>query len=1293
SGLGNGDYVSSAAAPGLDTFYSYFVEVPPGTAQLTAQIFDADIGAGGGGAAFDLDLGAAGLNTGVTYTLLDPTGAVSSGPFFIGPGACGGCNNAWVQFPVVAAPLNGPWEIRVDMSSAVTAGDDLNGLGIRAHDGIAGVGGTELNVYAESYIGLATIGNPSSTTTQTYPYVTGGCEFDANDFDGDAPQAGSALTFNSRTGVFSQTVGISGPTVWQNSTVAGWTTDGAAVDYGAWDAPLTVTAVSGGLGANVVNLWLGDFSAADSPTGGLGPPPSAQPEPGSLRIYLPRDGGGAPDKVYAEQLVTHVSGPNPPQAGLVSRVRVSIRVVNPTPHPVTFGAPARVVTAEVPGAGAVYAGGPLLSQGVLTGQPAIAGTGTVTWDPGVVASGATALLGYLVDVTPPAPGSRVEVTGAPGSLGTAATFLDESARLAQARATYTLGPLCELAVTADLATHASISEVRGFVSSLGAGLAWRTTSEVATVGFDVYRHGDGGDVKKINGRAVPGLLVEPQGGTYRLLDVGAEPGAGGMYSIVELDRSGRSRIHGPFTVSFEDRIEDPGFATAPAVATPRISSATPSVATPGGDVRGLRPPARIGDRLKIKVVERGIHRISFEAVADRFGWSESRVRRAVSASALRLSHRGESVAWGVDTQGLLFFAEPPTGLYATQNIYWLESGEGVRWAFKPEAPAGSPASPEFFPSTLDFETDVFAATVFGPSPESDYWYWKSVFTGHPTFGVASFTFDAPNVHGGGVDLLGPVQIGVRLQSATTEGISDEHQARIRLNGEPLGTLRWSGVAEHVGVLEAPAEALLGTANVLEIEGDRPAGGGSIGFFIDGFSVQYPRRFALGAGGLEVSEAGGTVRVKTSAVGSHVVLDISDSRRPTLVPHTGPAVDGPGSTLSFAADAAVRYWIEAEPSWGTPALELAEPPALTAKTRPAEYVVISPRALLDDARRLVERPQVEDLDRQLVSLEGLYDQFSHGFPVPEAISAYLRAAAGQWGDAPRSVTLVGAGSYDYRDLLGFGTHLMPPRMVLTPDGLFASDQPYADLDGDGSPEVALGRIPARDMGELADYIAKLEAFEAAVGDAGAWLHRWLMVSDREDGAHFSAEGDAAFRRLPTGLERVRVSLDDSAPEVAQGTLFDRWQEGAAVAYYLGHGGLDRLADAGLLTSGSAPGLQNAPRLPVLVAATCSVNRFGLPNFQALGEQLVVDPDGGAIAAFSAVGLSQHQDARELGHGLATALAGPHPTVGEAVLRSSQDYLTKGGSRDLLRLYSLLGDPETPTVPPSEAPGAGPASGDS
>src|SRR5512135_3405870 len=82
--VASGDFVTSnnPAAPttGLDTFYRFFIEVPPGLARLRVQIFDADVGAGGAAEATaqrDRSRGA-GFNTTVTYTLLRPNGGTAA---------------------------------------------------------------------------------------------------------------------------------------------------------------------------------------------------------------------------------------------------------------------------------------------------------------------------------------------------------------------------------------------------------------------------------------------------------------------------------------------------------------------------------------------------------------------------------------------------------------------------------------------------------------------------------------------------------------------------------------------------------------------------------------------------------------------------------------------------------------------------------------------------------------------------------------------------------------------------------------------------------------------------------------------------------------------------------------------------------------------------------------------------------------------------------------------------------------------------------------------------------------
>lgn len=163
SNFGHGDFVSNASG-GPNTYQSYFIEVPPATGNLTVDVFDADVGLSGGGDVNDRPIGGA-WDTGASYSLRDPSGAtvVTRNLGSQTCGAFGACDNLWSNLYTTANPAAGHWELRVDMSSGVTNGDDVNGYGLRAHDGNTGSGGTELNVYAPTYALISAFAGASRT--------------------------------------------------------------------------------------------------------------------------------------------------------------------------------------------------------------------------------------------------------------------------------------------------------------------------------------------------------------------------------------------------------------------------------------------------------------------------------------------------------------------------------------------------------------------------------------------------------------------------------------------------------------------------------------------------------------------------------------------------------------------------------------------------------------------------------------------------------------------------------------------------------------------------------------------------------------------------------------------------------------------------------------------------------------------------------------------------------------------------------------------------------------------------
>jgi hypothetical protein len=215
-------------------------------------------------------------------------------------------------------------------------------------------------------------------------------------------------------------------------------------------------------------------------------------------------------------------------------------------------------------------------------------------------------------------------------------------------------------------------------------------------------------------------------------------------------------------------------------------------------------------------------------------------------------------------------------------------------------------------------------------------------------------------------------------------------------------------------------------------------------------------------------------------------------------------------------------------------------------------------------------------------------------------AYTRSS---WRTAPRYLVLAGAGTVDYRNLLGLGGELLPPLLVASDGGLFPADALLADVAGtDGLPELAVGRIPAHSAAELSAYVDKVIAYES-VAD-GAWVGSALALADAVDqGADFAAGSDKLVALFPPGYSADRIYLDAMPLADARSRLLQELQAGASLVDYMGHGGLDRLSSGGLLANSDVATLGNGTRVPVLTAMTCSINRFAVPGVPSLGELLI------------------------------------------------------------------------------------------
>ncbi len=399
-----GDYYS--ASDGGNTYYSFYIEVPPGTSVLDIDIFDPDVGLGGSGEVpLNRDRQRGGSwDTSTKYTLYDPSGTevVSVIGDSTGPA---GSDGVWWDFYEVSNPASGIWELRIDSSSAVTTGNDINYFGLRANG---------LNIYAYR-ISVGT--NPSlSRKYDLYLYVHKGCQFSVREWDWDSDARGSQgfIRVTSPSYTFSveyDDLDLSPNAAWNSHTISGWTYDKKSNDYGLWHFEVNITYYGSGGNYGVVEAY--DF------------------EGHPIKIYLPSDAGGTPSKPRLSKECTVILGPDPPELGVTSTVEVRVKASNPTSQTLNSVSVVDYVSFDVTWEDAL-----ITTQGTASYDP---DTRRIDWNVGSLAPGSSAEMSYRVSVTPSSGGQQLSINLPPGPQGTKASYTSPITGLSE-----TIGPICNL---------------------------------------------------------------------------------------------------------------------------------------------------------------------------------------------------------------------------------------------------------------------------------------------------------------------------------------------------------------------------------------------------------------------------------------------------------------------------------------------------------------------------------------------------------------------------------------------------------------------------------------------------------------------------------------------------------------------------------------------------------------------------------------------------------------------------------------------------------------------------------
>ena len=312
---------------------------------------------------------------------------------------------------------------------------------------------------------------------------------------------------------------------------------------------------------------------------------------------------------------------------------------------------------------------------------------------------------------------------------------------------------------------------------------------------------------------------------------------------------------------------------------------------------------------------------------------------------------------------------------------------------------------------------------------------------------------------------------------------------------------------------------------------------------------------------------------------------------------------------------------------------------------ADFIIVTHNDFLTQANRLAEYHQNnDDMNVIVVTDKKIYNEFSAGSQDPVAIRDFVRMLyykTTKESDLPKNILLFGDASFDYKNITSNNTNFIPTFQSYRSDNIklsYCSDDFFGMLDdneGSGNTliydlmDIGVGRIPVQTSSEAEQVIDKIINYSSQ-SSRGDWKNRISFVSDDVDDEweiNLMIHADALATKVDTSYKWVNLDkiYTDNYPQIATagGERYPEAQEdlrqlinrGALIVNYIGHGGEVGWASERILELSDINDLENVNRLSVFVTATCEFSRFDDPARVSAGEQLLLNPNGGAVSLYS------------------------------------------------------------------------------
>ncbi|MEK6304175.1 MAG: C25 family cysteine peptidase [Acidobacteriota bacterium] len=802
-------------------------------------------------------------------------------------------------------------------------------------------------------------------------------------------------------------------------------------------------------------------------------------------------------------------------------------------------------------------------------------------------------------------------------------------------------------------------------------LRWSSAYESDNLGYNVYREVNG-QRTKINPQIIAGsaLVTGPNvalsaGKSYDWADQFTTSSAT-RYWLENIDLKGNSSWNGPISldqktgkapttdqslllgkIGMSQAQTTLGQGSVPVERRAGIASLTPAAMQLQTDVAGQAA-------MKLAVKHEGWYRASQRDLVNA-GFSAKvdprKLQLYVDGRAVPMIVPGEQDGRFDPSDSVEFFGVGIDSPVTDSHVYWLAAGTQAGARITSSRGTGQTPAANGFQSSVERKdrTIYFSALKNGEAEN---------FFG-PVIGSTSVDQALSLTN------LSPAPGGSASLEVTVQGVTaTAHQVRVTLNGAVLGTISFSGQARGSQRFAVPQSSLREGVNSLQLVS---LGGSADISLADSARVTYWHNYRADSNQLRLTAQGGQQVTLSGFTSSAVrVMDVTDACNPQeLLTTAGGGKAGPGALTVNVTGAGQRTLY----AFAGDQAKTAAPKFNTLSNwrqagRGADFVIFTRQDLMASLGPLASLRQKDGLSVAVVNIEDVYDEFSFGNKTPQAIKDFLQFAKSNWQPAPRFALLAGDASYDSKNYLGYGdSDLVPTKLIDTRYMEAASDDWFSEFN-DGSPQMAMGRLPVRNASEAAALVAKITGYEGS-----RVVNSVVLASDSFDGFDFAAANNLVRPLIPVGTKITEVLRGSADDATVKAQLLSSINSGAKVVSYSGHGSTNQWR-GNILTNDDARSLTNGKNLPLFVMMTCLNGYFNDPVLDSLSESLLKAANGGAVSVWASTAQADPVAQSALNQAFYRELFGPTPlTVGEAASRAKSAVTDS----DVRRTWILFGDP--------------------